>query len=101
MWRNTALPDPIGTAAIEKRKPRGNLSLASAPPCVMQRGSVAGRLLKWFAFTVLAWVLLTSVLVMVLRWMHPLTSTFMLEARVGAYVDGNSAYRTRFEWVNL
>ena len=101
MWRNTALPDPIGTAAIEKRKLRGNLSLASAPSCVMQRGSVAGQLLKWFAFAILAWVLLTSVPVMVLRWMHPLTSAFMLEARVGAYIDGNSAYRTRFEWVNL
>jgi len=67
----------------------------------LQRGGVLGALFKWLAFTVLAWVLVTSVAVLLLRWVHPITSAFMLEARAHAATERNSAYRTHFEWVNL
>jgi monofunctional biosynthetic peptidoglycan transglycosylase len=83
---------------------RGPLSTDIEPPQAAfsrQRGAVAGRLLRWFGFAILAWVLLTAVPVLLLRWMHPLTSAFMLEARVRAYTEGDSTYRTDFEWVNL
>ena len=74
---------------------------APAPPCRAQGGSIAGRLLKWFAFAVFAWLLLTSVSVLLLRWVRPLTSAFMLEARMESLVAGDSSYRTDFEWVAL
>jgi monofunctional glycosyltransferase len=59
------------------------------------------KLFKWLAWVILAWVLLTCVAVLLLRWVHPFTSAFMLEARVHAAVERNSAYGTHFEWVNL
>jgi monofunctional biosynthetic peptidoglycan transglycosylase len=39
--------------------------------------------------------------VLLLRWLHPLTSAFMLEARIGAWRSGEPNYRTDFEWVSL
>ncbi|TLY55302.1 MAG: hypothetical protein E6K50_02615, partial [Gammaproteobacteria bacterium] len=50
-----------------------------------QRGSVAGWLLKWLAVALLGWLLLTGVPVLLLRWLHPLTSAFMLEAAAQAW----------------
>jgi monofunctional glycosyltransferase len=49
----------------------------------------------------LAWLLFTSVPVLLLRWLHPLTTAFMLEARVQAALAGERRYRTDFEWVSL
>lgn len=36
-----------------------------------------------------------------LRWLRPLTSAFMLEARIDAALAGASGYRTDFRWVSL
>ncbi len=66
-----------------------------------QRGSVIGGLFRWLFFALLAFVLVTAVSVLLLRWLHPVTSAFMLEARLHAALTGDSAYRTDFEWVNL
>ena len=74
---------------------------ASAPPRQAQSGSIAGRLLKWFAFAVCAWLLLTTGSVLLLRWVRPVTSAFMLEARIESLAAGDSSYRTDFEWVAL
>ena len=74
---------------------------APAPPCRAQGGSIAGRLLKWFALAVFAWLLLTTVSVLLLRWVRPLTSAFMLEARIESLAAGDSSYRTDFEWAAL
>jgi monofunctional biosynthetic peptidoglycan transglycosylase len=63
--------------------------------------SVAGRLLRWLGFAILAWVLLTCGSVLVMRWVHPVTSAFMLEARLQAVLERDAGYRTEFEWVNL
>jgi len=66
-----------------------------------QRGSVAGRLLKWLGVALLGWLLLTSVPVLLLRWLHPLTSAFMLEAGAQAWAAQERAYHTDFQWVSL
>jgi monofunctional biosynthetic peptidoglycan transglycosylase len=46
---------------------------------------------------VFGWVLITCTMVLLLRWVHPFTSAYMLEARLHA----NAGYRTHFEWVDL
>jgi monofunctional glycosyltransferase len=70
-------------------------------PSRAQRGSVIGRLLKWIAFAILAWVGITAVSVFLLRWLNPPTSAFMLTARVQATVDHDASYHTDYRWVSL
>ena len=53
------------------------------------------------ALAVLAWVVLTCLAVLVLRWVHPFTSAYMLEAQAHAALARNWRYRTDYEWVNL
>jgi monofunctional glycosyltransferase len=66
-----------------------------------QRGRIAGALLRYLALALLTWVLLTATPVLVLRWLRPLTSAFMIEARVAAWQARERAYRTDFRWVSL
>jgi monofunctional biosynthetic peptidoglycan transglycosylase len=89
---------PLGAPA----QPRNSsISRAPVPFLRQQRGSFIGGVFRWLFFAILAWVLVTSVAVLLLRWVHPFTSAFMLEARLHASLAGDSAYRTHFEWVNL
>ena len=60
-----------------------------------------GRLLKWLALLVLAWVAGTAVAVLTLRWVDPPGSAFMLENRLQEGAGGERPYRTEYEWVNL
>jgi monofunctional biosynthetic peptidoglycan transglycosylase len=62
---------------------------------------VARRLRRWVLLTLLAWLVLTILPVLLLRWMPPLTSAYMLEARVAALRDGEKGYRTDYRWVSL
>jgi monofunctional biosynthetic peptidoglycan transglycosylase len=39
--------------------------------------------------------------IVALRWLNPVTSAFMIEARLGALFSGVSDYRHRYEWVDL
>ncbi len=66
-----------------------------------QRGTVAGRLLKWFLVALLAWLLLTGLPVLLLRWLRPLTSAFMVEAEAEAWAARDHGYRTAFRWASL
>jgi monofunctional biosynthetic peptidoglycan transglycosylase len=66
-----------------------------------QRGSLAGWLLKRAACGALAFVVLTVVPVLLLRWLEPLTSAFMLQARAQAFMERDATYRTDYQWVNL
>jgi monofunctional glycosyltransferase len=70
-------------------------------PRLRQRGSIAGRLLRALALLLLAWLLVTSIPVLLLRWLHPLTTAFMLEARAHAALARARDYRTDFRWVSL
>jgi monofunctional biosynthetic peptidoglycan transglycosylase len=53
------------------------------------------------ALAVFGWVLVTCVAVLLLRWIHPFTSAYMLEARMHAAASGELRFRTDFEWVDL
>ena len=56
---------------------------------------------RWVLVAVLAWIVLTVVPVLLLRWIPPATSAFMLEARVEALRAGERGYRTDYRWVSL
>ena len=46
-------------------------------------------------------LLITATPVLLLRWLHPLTSAFMLEARVAAWRAQQRDYHTDYRWVSL
>jgi monofunctional biosynthetic peptidoglycan transglycosylase len=66
-----------------------------------QRGALATRVLKILGLVLAAWLVLTLVPVLLLRWLHPLTSAFMLEADAQAWSTRNHTYRTQYHWVSL
>jgi len=74
---------------------------ARCPRLARQRGGIAAALLKLLGAALLAWLLLTATAVLVLRWLHPLTSAFMVEARVAAWQARERGYHTDFRWVSL
>jgi monofunctional glycosyltransferase len=49
----------------------------------------------------MAWLLLTVTPVLLLRWLRPLTSAFMLEASAAAWRAGDRGYHVDFRWVSL
>jgi monofunctional biosynthetic peptidoglycan transglycosylase len=57
--------------------------------------------LKWAAFAIIAWVVLTAAVVLMLRWLNPPVSAFMLEARIQAASEHDSPYRTDYDWTSL
>ena len=59
------------------------------------------RLRRWLLLAVLAWLVLTVVPVLLLRWIPPVTSAYMLEARLEALGTGERGYRTDYQWVSL
>jgi len=59
-----------------------------------------GRWLRRVAALCLALVLLLVLCVLAMRWVHPVTSAFMLEARVAA-IGGSLPYHTEYEWKDL
>lgn len=67
----------------------------------MASGGFGRRLRRWAVLAVLVWLVLTVVPVLLLRWIRPLGSAFMLEARIAALRSGDRHYRTDFRWVSL
>jgi monofunctional biosynthetic peptidoglycan transglycosylase len=49
----------------------------------------------------LAWVVLTGLVVLTLRWLDPPTSAFMVETRLQALSDRDRTYSSDYEWTNL
>ena len=66
-----------------------------------QHGRVATTLLRYLALALLLWVVLTATPVLLLRWLRPLGSAFMIEARVAAWREHRRDYHTDFRWVSL
>ncbi len=66
-----------------------------------QNGTALGRLLKWIVVAILTWVGVTAAVVLLLRWVNPPTSAFMLTARVTASILRDTGYRTDYQWVSL
>jgi monofunctional biosynthetic peptidoglycan transglycosylase len=61
---------------------------------------VIGWLLRTVCSLAVAGLLLTVLLVLALRWVHPWTSAFMLEASYAARSEA-APYRTHYEWRDL
>jgi monofunctional biosynthetic peptidoglycan transglycosylase len=64
------------------------------------RKSFGRRLLRWVSLAALAWIALTAIPVLLLRWVDPVTTSFMLRARYQAWSADDATYRTRHEWVD-
>jgi len=70
-------------------------------PTRRQGAGLVRSLLRGFVILLLSWVLLTATPVLLLRWLRPLTSAFMLQASAAAWRGQDHAYRTDFRWVSL
>ena len=62
---------------------------------------VWGYLRRGVLIAILGWLVLTIVPVLLLRWLPPLSSAFMLQARIEALRAGDRAYTTDYRWVSL
>jgi len=67
----------------------------------MSSGGFGRRLRRYALLAILAWLVVTVAPVLLLRWLAPPTSAFMLEARLEALRSGDRAYRTDYHWVSL
>ena len=66
-----------------------------------QRGAILMRLLRWFGGLLLGFLVVSVLAVLLLRWLHPLTSSFMLAARLAAWSAGEHGYQTDYRWASL
>jgi len=57
--------------------------------------------LRWILRLAAAWLLLTAGPVLLLRWLPPVTSSFMLQARLQALSAGDFRYRNQYRWTPL
>ena len=89
---------PTGAPA-KRRGSQPSRSLATSPR--HQRGGIVGALFRALLIVVVAFFVLSCLAVLALRWINPVTSAYMLEARVHAALSGNSRYHTDYEWVDL
>ncbi|MFM2288212.1 MAG: hypothetical protein RL684_1355 [Pseudomonadota bacterium] len=65
-----------------------------------RRGWLA-RLWRALLWTALGALLCVFALVLLLRWVPPPTTAFMVEARWQAWRDGDHGYSARYDWVSL
>jgi monofunctional biosynthetic peptidoglycan transglycosylase len=66
---------------------------------LMFRRSMLIRLLRSLGILVLAWLALSWLAVLVLRFVPPWTSAVMLERRLGAWMHGEKNFRLQQHWV--
>lgn len=58
------------------------------------------RLLRWLGLLLVSAVVLSAANVLLLRWVNPLTSAFMLRDRTQALIQGDKQYRFSHEWAD-
>ena len=59
------------------------------------------RILRWIALAIAAWVALTWSLVLVLRFVAPFTSAFMLERKLRALTQREHNFSVQYAWVPM
>jgi monofunctional glycosyltransferase len=62
---------------------------------------VLPRLLRWLLTALLVWLVITGLPVLLMRWLHPTTSAFMLQAQLAAWRSGQRGYHIQYEWASL
>ena len=62
------------------------------------RRSFVRRLFRWIFFAILAWFVLGIVAVAILRFVHPVTSAFMIERRITALAHGEREFTLSYRW---
>lgn len=63
------------------------------------RRTAVGRWLRRLGWLLFAWVAVTWLAVLTLRFVPPLTSAYMLERRISAAWHGQSGFELRYHWV--
>lgn len=58
------------------------------------------RLAKWAGIFFLVFTVLSSGLVLMLRWVDPPTSSFMIQRQLQADLAGDDSFRLQYEWVD-
>ncbi|MES1196884.1 MAG: monofunctional biosynthetic peptidoglycan transglycosylase [Steroidobacter sp.] len=62
---------------------------------------MARRGLRWVGIIALAWVVITIVMVFMLRWIDPPTSSFIIRDRLSAWFDSDKSYHFEHQWVDF
>ncbi len=65
-----------------------------------QTRSWIGRLLRWLGLLLVGGLVFSIGSVLLMRWIDPLTSSFMLRDRVIALMNGDDSYHFAHEWVD-
>jgi monofunctional biosynthetic peptidoglycan transglycosylase len=63
-----------------------------------RRRSLWRRLLRFAILLALAWIAITWLLVLVMRFVPPLTSAFMIERRISAWTHGEHGFVLKYDW---
>jgi monofunctional glycosyltransferase len=74
--------------------------LRSSSPCGVSMPRSASRLFKWITVTILTALVLTVLAVLLLRICHPVTSAFMLQARLESRGARAQPGPIRYEWID-
>ena len=66
-----------------------------------RRKNLWRRLLRGAVLAVLAWIAVTWLCVLTLRFVPPVTSAFMLERRLSALAHGEPGFALKYQWIPL
>ena len=58
------------------------------------------RTLRWLGILTLAWLAVTIIAVLLLRWCNPLTTSFILRDRIVAWFNHDAAYHFEHRWID-
>lgn len=67
----------------------------------LPRRSLPCRIVRWVAVALLLWFALSVFVVVILRFLPPLTSAFMIERRLEALIEGQQDFTLRYRWTPL
>ncbi len=65
-----------------------------------QSRSFGKRLLRWLGLMVVGWLVFSIGSVLLMRWLDPFTSAFMLRDRAVALINGDKHYRFAHQWAD-
>ncbi len=65
-----------------------------------QSRSFGKRLLRWLGLLVVGWLVFSIGSVLLMRWLDPFTSAFMLRDRAVALINGDKHYRFAHQWAD-